>query len=239
MGEVLMIIGEQKPLREIISNLEGHQNILVAGCRSCVAICLAGGEKEVGVLAESLRIHSDLGHLGWRIEEITVERQCEKEWVREIATLVEGVDCVISIACGVGAQTVQELYPDTRVIPGLNTSNMGAPEEQGLWTEKCGGCGDCVLHLTGGVCPIARCSKSLLNGPCGGSQDGLCEVDPDIPCAWDQIYQSLKRLGRLDLMEEVIPPKNWIPSRSGGPRRISRKDALLTEEEKKAKGGLE
>lgn len=234
-----MIIGEQKPLEEIFRNLEGHRSILVAGCRSCVAICLAGGEKEVGVLAESLRIHSDLHDMEWTVGEVTLERQCEKEWVREIEPLTESVDCVLSLACGVGAQTVQDNYPETRVVPGLNTSNMGAPEEQGLWAEKCGGCGDCVLHLTGGVCPIARCSKSLLNGPCGGSQDGLCEVSPDIPCAWDQIYQSLKRLNRLDLMEEVIPPKNWIPSRSGGPRRIQRKDAILTEEEKRAKEGLD
>jgi ferredoxin len=234
-----MIIGEQKTLKEIMANLSGHSSILVAGCRSCVAICLAGGEKEVGVLSEALRIHSDLKGLNWTVGEVTLERQCEKEWVREIAPLVAEVDCVLSLACGVGAQTVQELFPDTRVVPGLNTSNMGAPEEQGLWNEKCGGCGDCVLHLTGGVCPIARCAKSLLNGPCGGSQEGRCEVDPDTPCAWDQIYQSLKRLDRLKLMEDVIPPKSWIPSRSGGPRRIMREDALLTEEEKRAKEGLE
>jgi len=230
-----MIIGEQKPLREICRNLEDHTRILVAGCRSCAAICLAGGEKEVGILAESLRLFSDLNCKGWEISEVTVERQCEKEWVREISPLVDGVDAVLSLGCGVGAQTVQEIYPETRVLPGLDTSNMGAPEEQGRWAEKCGGCGDCVLHLTGGICPIARCAKSLLNGPCGGCQDGKCEVDPETPCAWDQIYHSLERLGRLDLMEEIIPPKSWIPSRSGGPRRIVRKDVLL-EEEKRVRG---
>lgn len=234
-----MIIGEQKPFKEIVRNLEGHEIILVAGCRSCVAICLAGGEKEVGVLAESLRIHSDLNDLGWEVGEATVERQCEKEWVRELAPLVEEVDCVLSMACGVGAQIVQEVFPDTRVIPGLNTSNMGAPEEQGIWSEKCGGCGDCVLHLTGGICPMARCAKNLLNGPCGGSQDGMCEIDPETPCAWDQIFQSLKRLGRLDLMEENIPPKDWTPSRNGGPRTIVKSSAVLTEKEKRAREGLD
>lgn len=234
-----MIIGEQKPLNEIFSNLEGHTRILVAGCRSCVAICLAGGEKEVGILAEALRLYSDLHGKSWTVSEVTLERQCEKEWVREIAPLVEKVDCVLSLACGVGAQTVQEIFPGVRVIPGLNTSNMGAPEEQGKWSEKCAGCGDCVLHLTGGICPIARCSKSLLNGPCGGSENGVCEVNPEIPCAWDQIYHSLKRLGRLDLIEQVIPPKNWLPSRSGGPRKIVKKDAVLSPEEKEVKEGLE
>ncbi|HXZ23779.1 MAG TPA: methylenetetrahydrofolate reductase C-terminal domain-containing protein [Methanomassiliicoccales archaeon] len=230
-----MIVGEQKPLNEIVAMLDGHHRILISGCRSCVAICLAGGEKEVGVLAESLRLHSALKGKGWEVRENTVERQCEKEWVRELSPLVAESDVVLSIACGVGAQTIQSLYPDTRVLPGLNTSNMGAPDEPGVFKEKCGGCGDCVLHLTGGICPIVRCAKSLLNGPCGGSQNGKCEIGNDTPCAWEEIYQSLKRLGRLDLIERNIPPKNWIPSRSGGPRRIIRPEAVLTKEQKEAK----
>jgi hypothetical protein len=119
------------------------------------------------------------------------------------------------------------------VIPGVNTISMGAPEEQGIYMEKCGGCGDCVLHLTGGICPVARCSKSLLNGPCGGSQNGKCEIDPETPCGWDLIYRSLKEQGRLDLMDVVIAPKNWRPSRSGGLRKTVRREAVQTEEEKK------
>ncbi|MDD1769740.1 MAG: methylenetetrahydrofolate reductase C-terminal domain-containing protein [Methanomassiliicoccales archaeon] len=230
-----MIIGEQKPLMEICAMLEGHKRILVAGCRSCVAICLAGGEKEVGVLSESLRLHSDLACKEWEILEYTAERQCEREWVAELKDLVAKCDAVVSIACGVGAQTIQTMYPTVRVLPGLNTSNMGAPEEPGVFMEKCGGCGDCVLHLTGGICPIVRCAKSLLNGPCGGSQNGMCEIGHDTPCAWDQIYRSLKQLGRLDLLERPIPPKNWIPSRSGGPRKIVRPEAVMTKEEKEAR----
>ncbi|MDD1768005.1 MAG: methylenetetrahydrofolate reductase C-terminal domain-containing protein [Methanomassiliicoccales archaeon] len=234
-----MIIAEQKPLTEICRIVENDHKILVAGCKSCVAICLAGGEKEVGILAESLRLYSDLNNKEWEISEVVVERQCEKEWVREIGPSIEGKDSVVSIACGVGAQVVQELYPDARIVSGLNTSNMGAPDEPGIFLEKCGGCGDCVLHLTGGICPIARCAKSMLNGPCGGSQNGKCEVNPDTPCAWDQIYNSLKRLGRLNLIEKVIPPKNWIPSSSGGPRKIVRAEAVLTPEEKKTKEGVD
>jgi hypothetical protein len=216
--------------------LEGHKRILVAGCRSCVAICLAGGEKEVGILAESLRLYSDLNGKDWQVEEGTVERQCEKEFVAELKERIPRQDAVVSIACGVGAQTIQGMHPTTRVLPGLNTSNMGAPEEQGIFLERCGGCGDCVLHLTGGICPIVRCAKSLLNGPCGGSQNGKCEVSPETPCAWDEIYRSLEKFGRLDLMERVIPPKNWIPSRSGGPRKIVRPEAVLSQEEKARRG---
>lgn len=234
-----MIIGEQKPFKELCALLDGHKEILVAGCRSCVAICLAGGEKEVGVVAESLRLYSDLNGKEWRVDEVTVERQCEKEFVLDLIERTKGKDAVLSLACGVGAQSVQSLYPGIRVLPGLNTSNMGAPEEQGVFLEKCGGCGDCVLHLTGGICPIVRCAKSLLNGPCGGSQNGKCEISPDVPCAWDQIYHSLERLGRLDLLEELIPPKNWLPSRSGGPRKIVRPEAVLTPVEKELRGAKE
>lgn len=234
-----MIIGEQKPFKELCALLDGHKEILVAGCRSCVAICLAGGEKEVGVVAESLRLYSDLHGKEWRVDEVTVERQCEKEFVLDLVERTKGKDAVLSLACGVGAQSVQSLYPGIRVLPGLNTSNMGAPEEQGVFVEKCGGCGDCVLHLTGGICPIVRCAKSLLNGPCGGSQNGKCEISPDVPCAWDQIYHSLERLGRLDLLEELIPPKNWLPSRSGGPRKIVRPEAVLTPVEKELRGAKE
>jgi ferredoxin len=231
-----MIIAEQKPLGDVIKMLDGHRKVLVVGCRSCVAVCLAGGEKEAGILAETLRLHSDLNGKEWEVEEVTLERVCEKEWVREAASSVEGKDAVISLACGVGAQVIHELYPGVYVVPGVNTISMGAPEEQGIYLEKCGGCGDCVLHLTGGVCPVARCSKSLMNGPCGGSQNGKCEIDPDTPCGWDLIFRSLKEQGRLDLMEAVIPPKNWRPSRSGGPRKTVRKEAVQTDEEKKVRG---
>jgi ferredoxin len=228
-----MIIAQQKPLLSITSMLESHRNVLVVGCRSCVAICLAGGEKEVGVLSEALRLHSELQGKGWDIKEVTLERACEKEWVGEMRVLIKDRDCAISLACGVGAQVIQEMYPQIRVLPGLDTSNMGAPEEQGVFLEKCGGCGECVLHLTGGICPVARCAKSMMNGPCGGSQDGKCEISPETPCAWDQIYHSLERLGRLDLMEVLIPPKDWRPSRSGGPRKILRPEAILDPEEKR------
>ena len=231
-----MIIAEQKPLGDVIKMLDGHRKVLVVGCRSCVAVCLAGGEKEAGILAETLRLHSDLNGKEWEVKEVTLERVCEKEWVREMASSIEGEDAVISLACGVGAQVIHELYPGVHVVPGVNTISMGAPEEQGIYLEKCGGCGDCVLHLTGGICPVARCSKSLMNGPCGGSQNGKCEIDPDTPCGWDLIFRSLKEHGRLDLMEAVIPPKNWRPSRSGGPRKTVRKEAVQTDEEKKVQG---
>jgi ferredoxin len=232
-----MIIAERKDLGQIIKIVGGRGRVLIAGCRSCVAICQAGGEKEVAVLGEALRLQAAAEGRGIEVTEVTVERQCEKEWVRGIEALVGDNDIVLSVACGVGVQVVQATYPTVMVVPGLNTSNMGAPEEPGVYVERCAGCGDCVLHLTGGICPIARCSKSLLNGPCGGSQNGKCEVSSETPCGWEEIYRSLERLGRLDLLEESIPPRNWLPSRSGGPRRIVHRPTVLSDEEKQMEGG--
>ena len=124
-----------------------------------------------------------------------------------------------------------EHFPNAWIVPGLNTSFLGLPLEQGVWAERCAACGDCILGLTGGICPIARCSKSLLNGPCGGSIDGHCEVNAEIPCGWQLIYDRLSSMGKLETLMDIQPPKNWRTSRDGGPRKIVREDLRLGKEE--------
>jgi Fe-S-cluster-containing hydrogenase component 2 len=116
---------------------------------------------------------------------------------------------------------------------------FGVPEEQGVWSEKCVGCGDCVIHLTGGICPIARCAKSMSNGPCGGSANRKCEVNLEVDCAWSAIYDRLKLQNRLDLMERITPAKDWSTSHSGGRRVYVREDAKLTPHQKKGKEGAQ
>ena len=228
-----MIIAERKPLPEVLGMLDGANEIMVLGCRSCTAICLAGGEKESKAVCEALSLHSELKDKGWKVDTLTVERACEKEFLEP---LTEFKGTVVSMACGVGAQVLQELCPKARVVPGVNTSNMGAPEGMGVFVERCAGCGDCIIHLTAGICPIARCAKSLLNGPCGGSQNGHCEVSPDIPCAWDQIVKALEGQGRLELLSVNIPPKDWRASRNGGPRRIVNHEASPGSAQKEWRG---
>lgn len=222
-----MIIGERKPVNEIVEMLVGKKKILITGCKTCVAICMAGGEKEVAELASALRLVSDRDHHGWVIEENIVERQCEKEWIREIDSAISSSDAIISMACGLGAQTIADLYERKEVYPGLNTIFLGVPEEQGVWSEKCLACGDCIIHLTGGICPVSRCAKSMRNGPCGGSSDGKCEVDLETDCAWAAIYDRLKLQGRLDLITKVVEPKDWSASHSGGRRKIVREDLRI------------
>jgi ferredoxin len=225
-----MIIAEQKPLEEIKGLIAGAEKVLVVGCGTCVTVCFAGGEKEAGILASSLRMATKLDGNGKGVTHVTVQRQCEWEYIDPLSEQVGQADMVLSLGCGVGAQALAERFPQAVVVPGLNTSFMGLPTEQGVWEERCAACGDCILGLTGGICPIARCAKQLLNGPCGGSQNGVCEVDPDTPCAWQLIYDKLKAQDRLHLILEIQPPKNWSASRDGGPRKITREDLRLAAE---------
>jgi len=226
-GEVVMIVAEQKPLEEIKELIADADRVLIVGCGTCVTVCFAGGAKEAAILGSALRMATRLDGHGKAIDEVTVQRQCEWEYIDPLEARLDDYDLILSLGCGVGVQTLAERFPDKPVVPGLNTVFMGLPVEQGVWEERCQACGDCILGLTAGICPIARCSKQLLNGPCGGSQDGRCEVDESIPCAWQLIYERAKALGRLDKLLEIQPPKDWSKSRDGGPRRIVREDLQL------------
>ena len=226
-----MIIAEQKPLEEIKHLIGPADEVLVVGCGTCVTVCFAGGDREAQILASSLRMSSKLDGSPYTVTDATVQRQCEWEYLDEIEEEIEQADVVVSIGCGIGVQAIAEHFPDTWVVPGLNTTFLGLPTEQGVWEERCAACGDCLLGITGGICPIARCSKSLLNGPCGGSEDGHCEIDPDVPCAWQKIYDRLVKMDRLDLMLELQEPKRWDTSRDGGPRKIIREDLRLVEDQ--------
>jgi hypothetical protein len=130
----------------------------------------------------------------------------------------------LSLGCGAGVQALAERYRGKPVYPGLDTAFIGILEERGVWAEKCGACGACVLHLYGGICPVTRCAKQMLNGPCSGSREDHCEVDPARPCAWQLIYLRLKEIGQLDQLKKTKPPKNWRSSRAGGCRAIIRED---------------
>lgn len=225
-----MIIGEQKPLEEIKELIGEARKVLVAGCGTCVAVCSAGGEREAQILASALRLAFQVDGNSREVTEATVQRQCEWEYIDPLAEQIAESDVVVSLACGIGVQTLVERFPEAWIVPGLNTTFLGMPQEQGIWVERCQACGNCILGVTAGICPIARCSKQLLNGPCGGSHDGRCEVNPDIECAWQLIYDRLRKLGKLELMLKFQPAKDWSVSRDGGPRRIVRQDLRVLPE---------
>ena len=228
-----MIVAEQKTLEELKGLLGDAKKVLVVGCGTCVTVCFAGGAREAEIVSSSLRMATKLDGNPKEITDVTVQRQCEWEYLDQVADQVKDVDVVLSLGCGIGVQAIAEHFPNTWVVPGLNTSFLGIPTEQGVWAERCAACGDCVLGLTGGICPIARCSKSLLNGPCGGSEDGHCEINPEVDCAWQLIYDRLKAMNKLHVIMDIQPPKNWRASRDGGPRKIVREDLRLKAEEEK------
>jgi ferredoxin len=226
-----MIVAEQKPLSEIKTLIGSAEKVLVVGCGTCVTVCFAGGAREAAIVAASLRMSTKLDGNGKQVSDVTVQRQCEWEYLDQIGDQLKEVDVVLSLGCGIGVQAIAERFPDTWVVPGLNTAFLGLPTEQGVWDERCAACGDCILGLTGGICPIARCSKSLLNGPCGGSENGHCEINPEVPCAWQLIYDRLSKMGKLEVLMDIQPPKNWRTARDGGPRKIVREDLRLPAEE--------
>lgn len=217
-----MIIGEKKPLGEILKMISGYKKVLIAGCGTCVTVSYAGGEKEAAELASAIKMADKKNDVKREIRESTPLRQCEAEYVLEMEDQVKWSDVVLSLACGVGVQTMAGQFPGKRVLPGVNTMMLGSHSAGRVFKEYCGACGDCILDETGGICPIVRCSKSMLNGPCGGSSNGKCEVSPDIECGWQLIYDKLKELEKSEDWDINRPPKDWRSSWHGGPRIIKK-----------------
>lgn len=219
-----MIVGEQKPLEEIWEMVKDHKQLTVFGCNTCVSVCHQGGNKEAEILASLLRMRAVQEGLEMEIIDDGIERQCEHPFFDKVNKTLADSEAVLSLACGIGVQFVAEKYTTTPVYPALNTTFLGDVQEDGFFTEKCQACGDCVLGITGGICPVSRCCKRIFNGPCGGSSKGKCEISKDIDCAWQLVVDRLEAIGRLDLYENITPIKDWAKDRAGGPRSFKLED---------------
>ena len=224
-----MIVAEVKPFDEIKELLRGYKKVLILGCGTCVTVCMSGGERQVELLASAVRMAGKLDNSEMDVGEKTILRQCDPEFIDQIIDEASGYDAVLSMACGAGVQGVAEKIKNVPVLPAMNTRFIGLTDGQGEWAEVCAACGDCVLGLTGGICPIATCPKGILNGPCGGNKNGKCEVNLEMPCAWVRIYEKTKELGKLDDLKKTIGAKDW--SKKQRPGRYSIKE----KEEKKVK----
>ena len=219
-----MIVAQRKNIPDLLTIVKSHKKLLVLGCDTCVTVCLAGGQREVSIIASALRMSAKLKGLPLEVEELTIERQCDNVFIEQAADAIKRNDAVLSLGCGAGVQAIAERFSNKPVYAGLDTAFIGILEERGVWTEKCAACGACVLHEYGGICPITRCAKRMLNGPCSGSREDRCEVNPERQCAWQLIYQRLKDIGQLDRLKQIQPPKNWSHSQDGGYRSIVRED---------------
>ena len=214
----MITVTEQKPLEEIMQSLEKCEKVYLIGCGTCATMLHTGGKSEVLEMKNKLEA-TGKKVTGWMV----IPTACDdltKDALIETAKDIKAADCILVMTCAFGVQTVGH-YADKRVYPALNTLFIGKEEEPGCAIELCMQCGNCVLDKTAGICPIVRCAKSLLNGPCGGSVGGMCEISPDTPCAWQLIIDRLTALGQLDELEKIQPVRDWSTSHAGGPRKIT------------------
>ena len=223
-----MIVLKQKPLDWILERLAPYQKVAVVGCGTCATVCLAGGEREVEELCCALQLAANEQGREGEFSGLTVKRLCDWEFIEPELDTLNGAEVVLSLSCGAGTNLLADKLTDKPILPGVDTCFIGANEGVDAWSEMCAACGDCVLDQTFGICPIARCSKNLLNGPCGGSDGGNCEVNSEMECGWAKIVERAKALGRLDDLERVIPPKDWSSGRHGGRRSLKREDLALS-----------
>jgi len=214
----MITITEQKPIEEIVESLGKAKKVYLVGCGTCATICHTGGKSEVMEMKEKLEADGRKV-TGWMVVPTACD-ELTKYALEEQAGEVNKADAILALTCAFGVQTMA-MFSDKPVYPALNTLFIGKEEAPGHYIEVCMQCGNCVLATTAGICPLVRCAKSLLNGPCGGSVEGKCEVSPDIPCAWQLIYDRLEAIGQLDALEEIAPLRDWSTSREGGPRRFT------------------
>jgi ferredoxin len=205
-----MIITKQKDFNELLSSV-GKEPVFIIGCSECATMCRTGGEKEVLEMKGALE-DKNIPVTGWVILEPACHLQNDKRILRKYKDEVNKANKILVLACGNGIQTVSEIIENTDVIAGNDTLFLGEIKRANEFEKRCNMCGDCIEDLFGGFCPVSRCPKSMLNGPCGGSIDGKCEVDSNIDCVWDLIYKRLKEKKQLQLLKIIQEPKDWSKS---------------------------
>jgi len=215
-----MIVVKQKDTPWILERLGDARRVIVLGCGSCATVCFGGGEREVEELCCALQLALGEREAAIEFEGITCKRVCDWEFLEPLAETLGSADAIISLACGAGSNLLADKLERVRILPGVDTVFLGTNTGPDSWDERCAACGNCILDTTFGLCPVARCAKSLLNGPCGGSNGGKCEVSKDTDCIWAKIVERATLLGRVGELERVVPPKDWRTSRDGGQRSL-------------------
>lgn len=202
-----MLVSELKPLSEILGYLEGERNIFLVGCKGCAEACHTGGEAEVLEMKQKLE-EEGKAITGYTVIDFCCDKALVATKLRAHWGEVVRADSLLVMSCGIGIQATSAVIEKV-VHPACNTLNLGGSQGEWRGSERCRECGDCVLDLTGGICPLTACTKGLLNGPCGGAKDGRCEFEPEVrECGWHLIYERLKRQGRLDKMMAIAPLKD-------------------------------
>lgn len=225
-----MIVSELKPWEEILESLGTESKVFIVGCKGCAEVCETGGEPQVLKMKKDLE-QADKQVTGYTVVDFLCDKSLVKFGLLAHEDEVTEADSLLVMTCGVGVQATAAVV-DKVTHPACNTMSVGGA--QGTWpgSERCRECGDCVLDYTGGICPVTACTKSLINGICGGMKDGMCEVESDVrECGWYLIYERLKKLGRLDKMRAIQPPKAYARMEPPKHLRSSIKWALEQTEE--------
>lgn len=203
-----MLISELKPLEEILGYLNGEKAVFLLGCNGCAEACHTGGERQVLEMKAKLE---EAGKVitGWTVIDFLCDKALVKTRLLPLEPQVMAADSILVMSCGIGVQATANAVAQV-VHPACNTISLGGRPGEWRGEERCRECGDCVLDLTAGICPLTACTKGLLNGGCGGAKDGYCEVELGVrPCGWHLIYERLKAQGRLDKLRTPVPPKNY------------------------------
>lgn len=213
-----MIISDKKPMSEILEFLKGTHKIILVGCNQCAAAAKTGGKPELEEMEALLEIERK-EILGYILPNATCNLMLSKKELKTLEDELKDADAILSLACGDGTQTIVKSVKkyNIPVYPANNTLFIGEVKRSGKFKEACRACGECELGWTGGICPVTMCAKSLINGACGGAQNGKCEVNKDNDCAWIQIYEKLKDLNQLDNLLKVREPKDY--SKQLNPRK--------------------
>jgi len=205
-----MIITKQKEFNDLLSHI-GKGPVFIVGCSECATLCHTGGEEEIFAMKDALR-KKNINVTGYVILEPACNLQNDKRLLRKHEKEIDNAKRILVLACGNGVQTVSEILDDFEIIPGTDTLFLGEIKHANEFEKRCNLCGECIQDIFGGICPISRCPKNMLNGPCGGLKDGKCEINSDIDCVWDLIYKRLKKSGQLHLIKDIIKPKDWSKS---------------------------
>jgi ferredoxin len=205
-----MIITRQKHIKDILCNIEDGP-VFIVGCSECATVCHTGGEEEVLLIKKELE-QNKINVTGWVVLDPACHFLNDKRLLKNHKDEIGKAKKILVLACGNGVQTVSEIIESADIIPGTDTLFLGEIKRLNDFQKRCSLCGECIQDLFGGFCPISRCPKEMLNGPCGGSIDGKCEINNDLECIWDTIFLQFKKKGQIDKLKEIKRPKNWSKS---------------------------
>ncbi|KYK31075.1 MAG: hypothetical protein AYK22_02715 [Thermoplasmatales archaeon SG8-52-3] len=205
-----MIITRQKNFEDILCSVEKGPVFLI-GCSECATLCHTGGEEEVLAIKKKFE-KKNIKVTGWVILDPACHFLNDKRLLKSHINEINLAEKILVLACGNGIQTVSEIFDKSDIISGTDTLFLGEIKRLTDFQRRCSLCGDCLLDLFGGLCPISRCPKEMLNGPCGGSIKGKCEINTDLECIWDIIYSHLREKGQLNKLKAIQKPKDWSKS---------------------------